>query len=295
MNKKLILFEECELSQKKTYAQLVLTGEAQICVFIDDSRAFMLPADVRDYDSLHWDHFHFNEYYKAPTWRSVLSRFGSGKLPEPGGEGVNTGSFNQKNWYFEREEMEWLDSQLLNNWIRENGLLIERGVYPLCEKSATDIAMGIVKGWVLKDGVEFTIWRMMRIEVNGKCRPIAKIGDLIMDGGRALVWPDLYERAKSAFLINSDIEIDAQQEPNQSVTRSRQSDLDYLIGLYLDETSNQGGAPGLFRFMVDRGAEAMPGERVKWTDATGQIHKIAFNTVKNKLTELKKKRRNQKP
>jgi hypothetical protein len=80
--------------------------------------------------------------------------------------------------------------------------------------------------------------------------------------------------------------------PSRLVTKKpRQSDLDYLIGRYLKETSNT-GAPGLIRFMeAEAKAKCTPGARIEWTDPTGQVHKNAIKTVENKLSEMKVKRR----
>jgi len=80
--------------------------------------------------------------------------------------------------------------------------------------------------------------------------------------------------------------------PSRQVTKKpRQSDLDYLIGRYLKETSNT-GAPGLIRFMeAEAEAKCTPGARIEWTDPTGRVHKLAIKTVENRLSVMKVKRR----
>jgi len=75
----------------------------------------------------------------------------------------------------------------------------------------------------------------------------------------------------------------------------RQSDLDYLMGQFLDKEPD-GGRAGLIRFMEEeKGAECLTNKKIRWTDPTGKEHKIAIKTLGNKLSELKGKRRKQEP
>ena len=72
---------------------------------------------------------------------------------------------------------------------------------------------------------------------------------------------------------------------------SRQSDLDYLMCQFLDNEPG-GGAAGFFRFMDNKDAK-FKGKMMKWTDPTGKNHEVAMKTATNKLSKLKKKRREQ--
>jgi len=81
-------------------------------------------------------------------------------------------------------------------------------------------------------------------------------------------------------------------QESKAVCSSRQSDLDYLIGLYLDETENVGGLAGFKRFMIEKHhAEIILGDRITWPVPGAEPKKLAIATVRNKLSGIKGKRK----
>lgn len=85
---------------------------------------------------------------------------------------------------------------------------------------------------------------------------------------------------------------DKHLQTGQTIGGSRQSDLDYLIGLYLDETDNAGGLAGFKRFMVEKKeAEIILGNWIEWPIPGSKPKKLALRTISNKLTLIKNKRK----
>jgi hypothetical protein len=84
--------------------------------------------------------------------------------------------------------------------------------------------------------------------------------------------------------------------PSHLVTKKpRQSDLGWLIERFLDKEPD-GGRAGLIRFLEEEhDAECLTNEKIRWTDPTGKEYKITIKTLGNKLSELKGKRKKQKP
>jgi len=197
MKQKFTLFDECGRSKNRAYAEAVLAGEMKIYAFIDKPDAFVLPFDVEDFNPLNWEYYHYNGVYRAPTWRHVFAPFGSKKWPD--GDNSVTEKFSQEDYYFEKNEAQLLDLDLLAEWITRNNLGIETGLYELCDKTANGIAVDKVEYGALKEGAHFSIWHMMRIINNGECLPVAFIASSVRYGDRTLVRPEIYEFAKCAF------------------------------------------------------------------------------------------------
>jgi hypothetical protein len=69
----------------------------------------------------------------------------------------------------------------------------------------------------------------------------------------------------------------------------QQTETDYVLTEYLKSTNNEGGMPGLQRYMKEvLHAEFIPGDRWRWTDPEGAPHKISKSRLENRLSELKK-------
>jgi len=68
----------------------------------------------------------------------------------------------------------------------------------------------------------------------------------------------------------------------------RQTELDYVLSEFLKKAGNAGGAPALYRFMVDEmGAEFLPGNKIRWTDPTGEEFTLSKKRLLNRLSELR--------
>ena len=68
----------------------------------------------------------------------------------------------------------------------------------------------------------------------------------------------------------------------------RQTELDYVLSEFLKKAGNAGGAPALYRFMVDEmGAEFLPGNKFRWTDPTGEEFTLSKKRLVNRLSELR--------
>jgi hypothetical protein len=93
-------------------------------------------------------------------------------------------------------------------------------------------------------------------------------------------------------ILIEEVLADKPLQTGQPSSGSRQSDLDYLIGLYLDETDNAGGIAGFKRFMIERyTAEILPADRISWPIPGEEPKKLAIATIKNKLSKIKGRRK----
>ncbi len=199
MKSKMIFFEECGKSEMREYAKSVLSGEAKIYAIIEQ-KAFALPTDIEEFDYLDDNSYDMVEdRYMSGTWRKIFAPVRSGKW---GPWGCVTNKYDHRDHIYEEDEAQLLDYALLQRWIKKNKLDVELGAYELCRKSTLRIATELLtKPKPSLSGAYFTDARLMRIYRKGEFVPVAYIGDLIDDGDRLLVWAELFEFSKCAFLV----------------------------------------------------------------------------------------------
>jgi hypothetical protein len=195
-----------------------------------------------------------------------------------------------------------LDYLALNSWLIENNRLVKSGLYELSHSS--DIAVEIMAGntsgkWLpgLKDGGTVDVFWVYGGGV------LVQIGDdsweLVMfkpynnrpffeENGSSYCTVERPQNLQLMFKLKDSQHSRSSCQPGTS----RQSDLDYLIGLYLDETENVGGLAGLKRFMIEKHkAKILPGDKLEWPIYGQKPKKLAIATIKNKLSKIKGRRK----